>query len=255
VDATVVIDVAHAHECAITKRKGKWEVLEVPEIKQIKATLKALNEDLEKQVSERTGQLEALNKELAQKIEELQESELHYRPQVEQASDAILIADQKGFLLEANKSFCQMFGYLVQELAQKNITDLIDPVQLQTDLFRFDLLLSGHAIFRERRMRKKDGTIFDIEEHIKMLPDGRILAIVRDITDRKKAEEKLYLSYQQIKLLTEHLQHIREEERTHIAREIHDELDQQLTVLKMDVWWLKKGSPMLQIRLKTNWKT
>ncbi|MDB5199314.1 MAG: domain S-box-containing protein [Chitinophagaceae bacterium] len=62
----------------------------------------------------------------------------------------------------------------------------------------------------------------------------------RDITERKKAEKTLNQSYEEIRRLTEHLHNIREEERTHIAREIHDELGSQLTVLKMDVSWLKK---------------
>ena len=61
-----------------------------------------------------------------------------------------------------------------------------------------------------------------------------------DISDRKKAEKELEASNETLRKLTEHLQNIREEERSHIAREIHDELGQQLTVLKMDISWLNK---------------
>lgn len=62
----------------------------------------------------------------------------------------------------------------------------------------------------------------------------------QDITELIKAEEKLQISYQQIKQLVTHLQDIREEERKNIAREIHDELGQQLTGLKMQISWLSK---------------
>lgn len=60
----------------------------------------------------------------------------------------------------------------------------------------------------------------------------------QEIVERKRAEEDLRQSQEQLRDLALHLQHIREEERSRIAREIHDELGQALTALKMDVHWL-----------------
>ena len=61
-----------------------------------------------------------------------------------------------------------------------------------------------------------------------------------DITERKKSELELKQMNEQLRHLSAHLQDIREEERKGIAREIHDELGQQLTGLKMDISWLKR---------------
>jgi len=62
-----------------------------------------------------------------------------------------------------------------------------------------------------------------------------------DISARVEAQEKIRQTSEQLRQLTAHLQEVREEERASMAREIHDELGQQLTGLKMDVYWLKEG--------------
>lgn len=70
-------------------------------------------------------------------------------------------------------------------------------------------------------------------------PDG-LTIFYTDITDRKKADKEIKKTTEQLRQLTSRLQNIREEERTRIAREIHDELGQQLTGLKMDAFWIGK---------------
>jgi PAS domain S-box-containing protein len=76
----------------------------------------------------------------------------------------------------------------------------------------------------------------------RMTRDGRkiFFHMVTDITERKEAEERLRTSREQLRSLSAHLESVREEERKNMAREIHDELGQMLTALKIDLSWLTK---------------
>lgn len=66
----------------------------------------------------------------------------------------------------------------------------------------------------------------------------RYFGIIQDITESKIAEKEILIRNKQLRDLSNQLENIREEERTHIAREIHDELGQQVTSLKMDIDWV-----------------
>ena len=105
----------------------------------------------------------------------------------------------------------------------------------------------GH-IHTETDERTLDGTPIRIEGDYMVLYDdrGRIaghFGIQRDVTDRYLSTEQLEASRQQLRALASRLQKVREEERTEVAREIHDELGQALTSLKLDIAWMKKRLP------------
>ena len=105
----------------------------------------------------------------------------------------------------------------------------------------------GH-LHTETDERRLDGTPMRIEGDYMVLYDdrGRIaghFGIQRDVTDRHLAAEQIRASSRQLRALAARLQQVREEERTAIAREIHDELGQALTGLKMDVAWMKDRLP------------
>lgn len=138
--------------------------------------------------------------------EAIRKSEERYRALIEQASDAIMITDNRGNFLDINTSFCDKFGYTKDELMGLNVSKVIDADQLENDPVRFDLLMAGEAIFRERKMVHKDGHIIEVEANVKMLPDGRMLAIARDITERLRInaekERVRYLLNERIKELT-----------------------------------------------------
>ena len=82
---------------------------------------------------------------------------------------------------------------------------------------------------------------------------GRItgaIGIALDITERKEAEEALRRSHEQLRSLAKRLQEVREEERTAIAREIHDEVGQAMTGVKLELAWLKDNLPPAAEKLK-----
>jgi PAS domain S-box-containing protein len=87
-----------------------------------------------------------------------------------------------------------------------------------------------------------------LEEHLYPSQKG-VSLIFRDITEEKKVREDLSRSHEDMRALASHLQDIREEERAHIAREIHDELGQQLTGLKMDLGWIDDQLERLEARV------
>ena len=105
----------------------------------------------------------------------------------------------------------------------------------------------GH-LHTETDERRLDGTPMRIEGDYMVIYDdkGRIaghFGIQRDVTERYLNTEQLAASRQQLRALASRLQKVREEERTGVAREIHDELGQALTGLKLDIAWMKNRIP------------
>ncbi len=105
----------------------------------------------------------------------------------------------------------------------------------------------GH-LHTETDERRLDGTPMRIEGDYMVLYDdhGRIaghFGIQRDVTERHRQRETLQASREQLRALASRLQKVREEERTEMAREIHDELGQALTGLKLDIAWMKNRLP------------
>jgi len=123
----------------------------------------------------------------------LHESELRYRTILEQAADAVFIHDETGRIIDVNQKACQSLGYTRTELISKYIED-IDPEAIQAgkDTLWSSILAGGQVTFESRQIRK-NGSVFPVEVTLGSvnLPNNPvILGIVRDISERKKAEEE-----------------------------------------------------------------
>ncbi len=170
-------------------------------------------------------------------------SEEKYRLFFENSLDGILLTNSEGEIYAANPAACEIFGMTEEAICTGGRQLILDESDPNWAAFIEERSHTGKAKAELRHFRK-DGTVFLAEVASVKFKNAageiRTNTIIRDITERKRVEAEVQESYEQIRRLTAHLQNVREEERTHIAREIHDELGQQLTVMKMDISWMKK---------------
>ncbi|HEY9283785.1 MAG TPA: PAS domain S-box protein [Pyrinomonadaceae bacterium] len=121
----------------------------------------------------------------------LRESENKYRLLMEQASDGIHTYDMQGNFIDTNSKLCEMLGYTREELLRLNVKDLVPVEDLAANPIRFDELGAGKTLLNERRLRRKDGTLLQVEISGKMIRENVLQAIIRDITERKRQEDSL----------------------------------------------------------------
>jgi PAS domain S-box-containing protein len=121
----------------------------------------------------------------------LAESEAAYRRLTAGASDGIMLSSADGRLLDVNPRACELTGYRREELIGRLDTDVIDPADLAARPSRRAEFRIAEPMLIERRFRRKNGSLLDVEVSATRLEDGRYLAIVRDISERKRADVAL----------------------------------------------------------------
>jgi PAS domain S-box-containing protein len=179
----------------------------------------------------------------------VQESEARKGAILNSALDAVVTFNHQAQIMEFNPAAEKMFGRLRDEVLGKDLAGLLIP-QALWEKYRRGLerhAATGQSTLLGKRYEltalRADGKEFPIELAVTQVDlDGPpvFTGFIRDITERKRAEQRFRDSREQFRALAAHLQSVREEERSRIAREVHDELGQALTSLKMDLAWLDK---------------
>jgi PAS domain S-box-containing protein len=208
---------------------------DITERKQAEEEIRRLYEELEVKVARRTAQLEST-------LVELRESEERYRAVIEQSTEGLYLLDaETKRVIETNPSLQRMLGYTGEELRGMRLYDLIEVPREEVDATLRRTLEQGRSPVGERRYRRKDGTLVDVEIGASVIRYGGgevVCAVVRDITERKRAEKSL--------------QEVREAERHRMARDLHDSSLQDLAyaLAEVEIVRMMPDDPSLDARLE-----
>eukprot|EP01022_Parablepharisma_sp_SALTPOND_P012954 TRINITY_DN1687_c1_g1_i1.p1 TRINITY_DN1687_c1_g1~~TRINITY_DN1687_c1_g1_i1.p1 ORF type:complete len:1127 (+),score=285.61 TRINITY_DN1687_c1_g1_i1:17924-21304(+) len=198
--------------------------MDVTEERLAKEELQQTRDRLEELVQERTKELasanaqlqsayhellrtnETLQNEIVQrnKVEkDLADSQHRYQMLFANAADGILTFDDQGLVQNMNRQLEKMLQRPAEELTGVHVRSLVDPEDLQKKPLQLPKLVAGENIRSERTLILPDGSKLPVEINSRRVADNYILAIMRDISEKKRAEETLRLSEERYKSLFE----------------------------------------------------
>lgn len=127
---------------------------------------------------------------IARDISERMQRQVEYARVIETALDAFWVIDSQGWILETNPAASAMLGYTREEFQKLRVSDVDVELPQEEIEIRFKRLQALRAISLTSQHRRKDGTLVDVEVSASHLPfgDGRVVAFIRDVTERNRAE-------------------------------------------------------------------
>ena len=204
-----------------------------------------------------------LEGEVGSRTADLVESERLYRSTFDAAPVGIVHLGLDGQWLRVNQRLCDLLGYSREELQRIGVQELIQSEEGAGEAKSFRRMAAGtlnRHVVDEKRYRRQDGSFVWARVNMSVHRDAEgqpqhFISVIEDITEMKRAEQELRDSSEQLRSLAAHLLSVREEERARISREVHDELGQSLTAVKMDLAWLEgrlqRGNDQMLERIRS----
>lgn len=228
----------------------------VSERKRAADALQDAHDHLERRVVERTRAITRANEALRGEISERVKAEDRFRKLLESAPDAMVIVNQAGEITLVNSQAERMFGYSRDELMGRPVELLVPAAQKGVHAAHRE---DYHAHPRARAMglgldlrgARKDGSEFPVEVSLSTIETAEgmvVCAAVRDTSDQKRLEQELADAARRrgedLRDFAISVQRAQEDERRRIARELHDELGQRLTGLKLSLQVIEEDIPV-----------
>jgi PAS domain S-box-containing protein len=163
----------------------------------------------------------------------------------EQSPEPVALTSLDGRVVRVNRAFTRVFSYAKPEVVGRMLIDLIVPAEAKDEAAReAERLARGERVDAEGILERKDGARLHVSKvHVPVSVPGKqiaVYAMYRDMSDRVRAEQRLRRSHEQLRALAARVQSLREEERSRISREVHDDLGQRLTALSMELHWIEQ---------------
>lgn len=154
------------------------------------------------------GQIIAVARDITDRLQAeqaLRKSEARFRNLFELAGDELLLIANDGRIIEANRSACNDLGYSHDELLKLTTLDIVVGHTREDVVRNRQILQKEDAITVESYQRRKDGSTYPVEGRLNLLEYGDqtlVLAVVRDITERKRSEEAIQRRSRQLEVLS-----------------------------------------------------
>jgi PAS domain S-box-containing protein len=178
-------------------------------------------------------------------LEQLSHVASEWRTTVDTAREAIVMIGPDGRIARANRATQDLFGRQFSELVGAPADAMAEPLLGRSDPLRLARTRKSGRPFRGEVRAGASRWLALSVDPIPAAKGGWNGAVcrLRDVTERKRADLRLRRSLRQVRDLAAHLQEAREEERSTIAHQIHDQLGHDLAVLKLDMVWLHRQLP------------